>query len=299
MPTAYLSASLLKELTDVSVTPGAGNTGYPLIWNNATGWFELAVLGVAGGGTGTSRGSITGTGALTFAAGGTNQDINLNPSGTGRLIAGSVAGTEATINLRSQEGVETGFTVSLPNGSANYLNGIYLRKGSGFFGAANADSAPGAFLPYFQGKDTGSNFFALGFVGFSGTNTPILSAIYFSARNSTDTGGVSASGKAFYFENGYSGGTSSAPCLTILGNGDSTFHSSTESTSTTTGAVRIDGGLGVAKNVNVGGNLRFVGGTVPATAASAGTTGDIRYDGSHLYLCTATNTWVRTALSTW
>ena len=41
MPTAYLSASLLRELTDVSVTPGAGNTGYPLIWNNTSGKFEL------------------------------------------------------------------------------------------------------------------------------------------------------------------------------------------------------------------------------------------------------------------
>jgi hypothetical protein len=37
---------------------------------------------IANGGTGTSNGSITGTGALTFAAGGTNQNVVLTPSGT-------------------------------------------------------------------------------------------------------------------------------------------------------------------------------------------------------------------------
>ena len=44
---------------------------------------------VARGGTGSATGSITGTTALTFAAGGTAQDINLNPSTTGRLLTGT------------------------------------------------------------------------------------------------------------------------------------------------------------------------------------------------------------------
>lgn len=43
-------------------------------------------LAVADGGTGTSTGSITGTGALVFTAGGTNQDVTLTPSGTGNTI---------------------------------------------------------------------------------------------------------------------------------------------------------------------------------------------------------------------
>jgi hypothetical protein len=41
---------------------------------------------VAHGGTGTTTGSITGTGALTFAAGGTDQDIKLTPSGLGNVL---------------------------------------------------------------------------------------------------------------------------------------------------------------------------------------------------------------------
>lgn len=36
----------------------------------------------------------------------------------------------------------------------------------------------------------------------------------------------------------------------------------------------------------------------PASATATGTTGEIRYTATHIYLCTATNTWVRAALST-
>jgi len=40
VPTAYLSPSQLKELTDVSVNPGAPQDGYPLVWNNTTSKWE-------------------------------------------------------------------------------------------------------------------------------------------------------------------------------------------------------------------------------------------------------------------
>lgn len=39
--------------------------------------------------------------------------------------------------------------------------------------------------------------------------------------------------------------------------------------------------------------------SVPATGTSTGAAGDIAYDSSYVYVCTATNTWVRAALSTW
>jgi len=38
---------------------------------------------------------------------------------------------------------------------------------------------------------------------------------------------------------------------------------------------------------------------VPATPTSTGTAGDIAYDTSYMYICTATNIWKRTALTTW
>ena len=71
-----------------------GNSG--LYFFNGVAWVYIinsttSVLPVANGGTGTANGSITGTGALTFAAGGTNQNITVTPSGTGNsIINGSV-----------------------------------------------------------------------------------------------------------------------------------------------------------------------------------------------------------------
>jgi LysM repeat protein len=53
-------------------------------------------LPVANGGTGTSNGSITGTGALTFAAGGSNQNVTLTPSGTGYTILNGNVGIGTT-----------------------------------------------------------------------------------------------------------------------------------------------------------------------------------------------------------
>jgi len=39
--------------------------------------------------------------------------------------------------------------------------------------------------------------------------------------------------------------------------------------------------------------------TAPASAGAAGTLGEIRYTADYIYVCTATNTWKRTALTTW
>jgi len=39
--------------------------------------------------------------------------------------------------------------------------------------------------------------------------------------------------------------------------------------------------------------------SVPATSSSDGQKGDFAYDGNYIYICTATNTWKRSALTTW
>ena len=40
-------------------------------------------------------------------------------------------------------------------------------------------------------------------------------------------------------------------------------------------------------------------GNAPSTASSTGSAGDIRYDSGYVYICVATDTWKRAALTTW
>lgn len=48
-----------------------------------------------------------------------------------------------------------------------------------------------------------------------------------------------------------------------------------------------------------GGRVRFDNTPVPASAAAAGTQGQIAWDSSFIYVCISANTWKRSAISTW
>lgn len=73
--------------------------------------------------------------------------------------------------------------------------------------------------------------------------------------------------------------------------------------------IRIDsnGRVLIGTNTNSGGSLLQVNGNriristakTPASATDTGTTGEICWDDNYIYVCTATNTWKRTALTTW
>lgn len=77
---------------------------------------------------------------------------------------------------------------------------------------------------------------------------------------------------------------------------------------TTTGNIKMFVGAPEEANVvatfkststTLNGNLVTSGSYVPSTAASAGTAGQIAWDGNYVYVCVATNTWKRANLSTW
>lgn len=73
------------------------------------------------------------------------------------------------------------------------------------------------------------------------------------------------------------------------------------------GAVAIDTATGTMKigdGSTAFGSLAALNGTparatAPATAGATGTTGQIAFDATHIYVCIATNTWVRATLATW
>jgi hypothetical protein len=62
----------------------------------------------------------------------------------------------------------------------------------------------------------------------------------------------------------------------------------------------VQTGTGAILNVFGGFRLGVTGaGQAPATSSSTGSNGEVRVDSDYIYVCTATNTWKRVALSTW
>ena len=101
-----LSASLSNQNTNlVFAGPASGSAAaptfrslvaadIPTLNQNTTGTASnvTGTVAVANGGTGTTTGSITGSGSLTFTAGGTNENITLAPSGTGKIVLNNNVG---------------------------------------------------------------------------------------------------------------------------------------------------------------------------------------------------------------
>jgi hypothetical protein len=55
----------------------------------------------------------------------------------------------------------------------------------------------------------------------------------------------------------------------------------------------------VAANVVLGGTFALSNTAAPTTSLSTGKVGEIRYDSNYIYVCVATNTWKRSAISSW
>lgn len=120
------------------------------------------------------------------------------------------------------------------------------------------------------------------------------------------TGSVSAASniaRAMYLDN----------TLTATANGDALIALDimpTFSNSSFTGVsnypvrVRNNGGTELFR-IDNSGNVRAkqynvdLTASAPASASATGTAGEVRITANYIYVCTATNTWVRTALSTW
>jgi hypothetical protein len=99
--TSPASGLLVYNTATAGVSPNNVTPGF-YYWNGTT-WNRLIIgsdnatnvtgtVTIANGGTGTTNGSITGSGALTFAAGGTNQNVIITPSGTGYTILNGKVG---------------------------------------------------------------------------------------------------------------------------------------------------------------------------------------------------------------
>jgi hypothetical protein len=164
----------------------------------ATGVWEGTDVGVAHGGTGTSDGSITGTGALTFTAGGTNTNVNLVPNGNGTVDVGSKRITNLATPSSSTDAATRGYVDSLAQG----LHVHATAKGAT---TATLASLSGATVSYSGGTQaitwTGGTALTSTFtdgVSFTASTTE-SSASRILVKNEGDAGGLGAAYNGIYY----------------------------------------------------------------------------------------------------
>jgi len=234
--TAFLPTGAPQVLPFIG-TPGAATVGYALVWSESPQGFSLApisvepdqftgVLPISKGGTGTATGSITGTGELTFTAGGTTNDLNLQIPKTAKVRIGSSA-TEGSFLAIGP--VNVGYNPANVGGS-NY-GGIGARGVTG-----------GIFYMQDLTGNGGQFFYDINGLSFSNITGTTPSRLRFNSGDARQPDQPDA----FRI----------TPDNTVeLGRGPLAIQNITASTSTTTGSCVISGGLGVAGAIYNGGNL--------------------------------------------
>lgn len=244
MTTTYLFPSTLQGLADVSVSPGDTHSGKPLIWDNALGQWVVSLLPWP---------SINTATTATF--------------------------TPATF------GNDLGIQVVLPSNSNNLAKGVGVTKNilstgiQAFCTLGNTTGQNDRFLPVIQGRASGGTEGAFGIISYAHEG---LTASGEGALNLRVRGGLPTSVplqpiannlKAFSFRN------NAFEIASVTGGGDWAFKAPSPSTSTTTGAITVAGGVGIAGNLYVGAKVNL--GNVP-TSPTGLAAGDVWRDGDVL-----------------
>jgi hypothetical protein len=207
VPTAYLSPSQLKELTDVSVNPGVGQNGYPLVWNNTTGKWEASdyVNGVQIKVRGPDQNNINSViiGGPSNPTGARNIVIGINAApnlGTGNsnIIEGFLAGYALTTQVQNV------FQGYLAGGSSAQNDNLYQGFSAGTSNTAGAGNLA-------QGTNaaglnqTGSSWMAQG----AGAAYDNVGGSYFIAQGINSARAAGSNGTGFLAQ-GYLAGNSNA-----------------------------------------------------------------------------------------
>jgi len=357
-----LSTATVSETTDYLPIDGG------------TGTRKLSAFSPSFGGSATVGGTLTvnGTGTSTFAGGvtirrdqaavtglivdnrngGGSADLFLSEDGGSsnyfRIYrSGSTTGTPNVVNISNIVGgsasttaIEFGSPVKALSTTAstgtssgalvvgNGSSGGLGVGGAGYFGGVLNISSTAGLYAQWKKTDNASGSQSWSWIGDNN------GTIYLQAANDNFVG---ANNYISFTRSGVTPGTT-------------TIHGTTDSTGTSSGALVVSGGLGVAKSINAGANgsthiftggdggsgstifalkdnagttrvnvegvgtvgigvnlvlsgssnvFRITNAQTPSSASATGTAGTICWDSSYIYVCTATNTWKRAALSTW
>ena len=153
----------------------------PTLNQNTTGTATnvTGVVAVANGGTGTSNGSITGTSALTFAAGGSNQNVTLTPSGSGyTVLNGNVGiGTASPnwpLDVQSTANANEFISMTDSNAGSSTAIGFNATSNAGSLQLLQGSTAAGG-IEIIRGSSAGGMYIqsnsASGFVNINANST--------------------------------------------------------------------------------------------------------------------------------
>jgi len=307
-------AGVTEEVSASGVLDWIGATRGQILYRGASGWTALAT-GTAGqvlstGGAGADPSWTTASGSP-FASDISVNGVNIGRGG-GSLSSNTRVGTSAlAANTTGQWNTAFGnaaMSLSSAGNSNTAVGNNALRDLNG----GSGNTAVGSDILYLI--TSGSNNTAVG-AGTLAVNTTgagnsafgrnSLSLVSTGSNNSIlgfNTGGniTTGSGNTIIGAN-VSGLSSSLSNYVILADGDGNRRINIPSTGNVLIATTTDSGY----KLDVSGTARatqfFLSAlnTAPASAGAAGVTGEIRIDASHIYICTATNTWKRIAIATW
>ena len=241
--TAFLPPSLLSGLTDVSVSPGSGQSDYPLVWDNTLGKWVASPLQI----------SILTGGPLPLAQGGTGATIasdarsNLGLGSIATQAAGSVAitgGSLSNLSVLNMLGNASNTRLNLYTHSSALFN--HSSQFLGYRSRGSSSSIQGVnsgdwlfFLGGVPRGSTGWSNFGTGFIVIANQNSSAAATNLVHCK--LEFLGVNASGVGSTWMT-HDGATMTLPVAT-------------PSTSTTSGALTVSGGVGVVGAIYNGGNL--------------------------------------------
>jgi hypothetical protein len=208
-----------------SVTSVSGTSPISVATGTTTPVISLSTVPVAKGGTGTTTGSITGTGALAFTAGGTNTNITLDPNGTGCV---DIWGETGTLKMLQMNDAST-----TASSSSLYINKSGTITGTGYGVIANVFGATNNYG--LSGTATGTGTYNYGVYGNSTGAATVNYGVYGNASGSTANYGV------FGLTSGPTGTTSRAGVFL------------NQSTITSTKYGSYSSAAGVSSGTNIGG----------------------------------------------
>lgn len=201
-----------------------------------------------------------------------------------RIAYSGLAAQFAATSHTHSEGDVTGLTAALAGKQDELVSGTNIKTingssilGSGDLVVGGGGGTPGGSSGQVQYNSSGA------FAGTPSIAVGTNGGVTIAAPNVFSGTGASVSISAGHnYAGGVGGNLDLSAGISSAGGGVLTLGAPTA------GAVRVNHDA-----------LRIMTPRTPAAAGAAGTTGDICWDSNYVYVCVATNTWKRSALSTW